>query len=486
MNVLFIARIVFLILIILSCLTIYFLFGKGSYIEGLINNNTKVDFNDQGVPINPVLDEYGVPLTDGYYFVPSIPDGKYETGTKEYKKYIIKTVPYGFKASVDKKSISPVTDVAKLSDKLKVPQSDLPFWRELTFAEYSALPSIPIPNYTYSATNTGENQDPPMGYFKVKKLDGKYEVAKIPENHKLMNSGNPRKTYLSYTGEYSDIPNYNYSYNVTGTPDNTGEFELNRPNVILNPGINMYKIRLVEEYNPANDTEKKVKYVVATIPVGFKRDPSDLTFTKLINDPTQFNAAETDNLYDDDEDNDNVNAPQNAINTPEDETNDDALMQAGTYYHYDRDGKLVEINYKESNFAPVLYYMPGAYKFGTSNFVPTYEDSVYLSRTTREAQLLEGADPLLGVTNTDAQFGGFCSAYGNNKTTLDEKCAAVDPGSCASTTCCVLLGGQKCVGGNESGPYMTANYTDYMLRYKDFYYYQGKCYGNCKGNQGSP
>jgi hypothetical protein len=25
-----------------------------------------------------------------------------------------------------------------------------------------------------------------------------------------------------------------------------------------------------------------------------------------------------------------------------------------------------------------------------------------------------------------------------------------------------------------------ANYTDYNLKNKDFYYYQGKCYGNCR------
>jgi hypothetical protein len=64
---------------------------------------------------------------------------------------------------------------------------------------------------------------------------------------------------------------------------------------------------------------------------------------------------------------------------------------------------------------------------------------------------------------------------------LEEKCNAVAPESCASTSCCVLLGGEKCVSGNENGPYMTANYTDYTLtaRNKDFYYYQGKCYGNC-------
>jgi len=49
----------------------------------------------------------------------------------------------------------------------------------------------------------------------------------------------------------------------------------------------------------------------------------------------------------------------------------------------------------------------------------------------------------------------------------------------------VLLGGQKCVAGNENGPTMKANYSDFLVLNKDFYYYQGKCYGNCP-NTGNP
>jgi hypothetical protein len=121
--------------------------------------------------------------------------------------------------------------------------------------------------------------------------------------------------------------------------------------------------------------------------------------------------------------------------------------------------------------------------------VPTYEDSVYLSRTARNAQLLPGAGAEGGkgpapVFNTNSQLGGFCEANKNDKQKIEEKCMAIEKGACASTSCCVLLGGEKCVAGNENGPYMTANYTDYTLatRNRDFYYYQGKCYGNCAKN----
>jgi hypothetical protein len=138
---------------------------------------------------------------------------------------------------------------------------------------------------------------------------------------------------------------------------------------------------------------------------------------------------------------------------------------------FDSEGKLVEVN-TEMNKSPILYYIPGAYKFGASNYVPNYEDSVFLSRTTRESQLAP-------VVNTASQLGGFCSQYEGNVAKLEEKCAAQDLNACASTSCCVLLGGQKCVSGNQNGPKNPANYTDYNLKNRDFYYYQGKCYGNC-------
>jgi len=612
MDSTFMIRIAFLILILMSCLTVYYMFGKGSQIEGFLIENTLVDFNEQGVPANPLYDEYGNPLTDGYYFAPNVSTGKWTTGAKDYKKYLLKSVPYGYVATTDKKSIVPKTNVATA-----LTENNIPEWRELTFAEYSQLPASPFvgtvppagyfkikqsiakipvnhalldveknPNSTYlkyvgpyELSSLGENDVPPtgkykirlvkeynddntpktimyavadilskyeldksddtyttllarksvtdafpvwrewtfdeytqvlstpesstsvpQGYFRIKRGD-KYEIAKIPVNHRLLRPDalNPNKTYLSYSGAYQDIPGYTYRYNNQGSPDWTGEFALKTDKETLittmttTPELapsKKYKIKLVTEYNIADNTPKKVKFVIADIPAGYVLDSSDVSQTKLVTTAAvDYDAASAKDM--------NFQYRPELL---ESSTDDNAaydgapsFMDKGVYYQFDKNGKLVEINYKESNFAPILYYMPGAYKFGSSAYVPTYEDSVYLSRETRNAQLLEDADPnfVLGgspIINSKSQLGGFCTADKDNKQKMEEKCKAVDPASCASTTCCVLLGGEKCVSGNENGPYMTANYTDYTLtaRNKDFYYYQGKCYGNCQGNQGSP
>ena len=469
-------RIVFLLFIIVSCLSVYYLFGKGTMkIEGFLIEKV-VEFNDQGLPTDPLIDEYGNPLKDGYYFAPVIASGKWTTGTQDYKQYMLKSVPYGYVASADKKSITPETNVANVGMGNKPPSAtdNFPEWREWTFAEYTQMTSTPIPNYVYGPGKTGAEVAPPPGKFKINKVD-KYEIATLPMNHRLLGpeSLNPNKTYLTYSGAYSDIPGYTYK-----APDWTGEFSVVNGALttqIQDPGTDKYKIRLITEYNLADNTEKKVKYVVATIPAGYALDTTDPTFTKLVSNIAKYDADNTSIVY------------RTETPTTSDAPTSDVPLEAGTYYQYDQTGKLVEINYKDSNFAPVLYYMPGAYKFGSSAYVPTYEDSVYLSRSTRNAQLLPGADANAGLggapINSDAQLGGFCNANENNKVQMEEKCNAMPLDSCASTSCCVLLGGQKCVAGNEKGPYMTANYTDYTLmpRNKDFYYYQGKCYGNCTG-----
>jgi hypothetical protein len=120
----------------------------------------------------------------------------------------------------------------------------------------------------------------------------------------------------------------------------------------------------------------------------------------------------------------------------------------------------------------IVYYQPGSFRYNTSSYVPYYEDSVFLTRSNKA---IVNAPTYMSST---AQ-GGFCSYYGVQPNMIEEKCNAIDGASCAATTCCVLLGGQKCVSGNQAGPTMKANYSDFLVRNKDFYYYQGKCYGNC-------
>lgn len=120
----------------------------------------------------------------------------------------------------------------------------------------------------------------------------------------------------------------------------------------------------------------------------------------------------------------------------------------------------------------ITYYTPGSYPFGTANYVPRYDDAIYLSQST-------GLDTSMPLKNTAEMMRGFCSYHQFNVPKIEENCRSLDKNACASTSCCVLLGGASCVAGNETGPIHTSHYGDVYVRNKDFYYYQSKCYGNC-------
>jgi hypothetical protein len=117
------------------------------------------------------------------------------------------------------------------------------------------------------------------------------------------------------------------------------------------------------------------------------------------------------------------------------------------------------------------YYEAGSLKLA-SDYVPNYEDSIYLSKSTQ----LSTVTPLY---KTSEMMGGFCNQFKTSPDKLEESCNSISSNVCASTTCCVLLGGNKCVSGSKFGPTFRANFTDKTIKNKDFYYYLGKCYGNC-------
>jgi hypothetical protein len=146
-------------------------------------------------------------------------------------------------------------------------------------------------------------------------------------------------------------------------------------------------------------------------------------------------------------------------------------VQFGNTYVYDENGKKIPYPFSlvQGN---ITYHTPGSYPFGTTNYVPNYEDSIYLSKLT-------GQSTTMPVYNTAKMLGGFCSYFEEQPQQTETVCKTLEPNECASTNCCVLLGGAKCVYGNQSGPIYKNNYGDAFLRNKDFYYYQGKCYGNC-------
>ena len=116
----------------------------------------------------------------------------------------------------------------------------------------------------------------------------------------------------------------------------------------------------------------------------------------------------------------------------------------------------------QSLFGNIVYYQPGSFRYGASSYVPYYEDTVFLTRSNKA---IVNAPTYV---DTSAK-GGFCSYYGTQPEIIEQKCNAIDSATCAATDCCVLLGGQKCVSGNQNGPTMKANYSDFLILNKDFY-----------------
>jgi hypothetical protein len=143
-----------------------------------------------------------------------------------------------------------------------------------------------------------------------------------------------------------------------------------------------------------------------------------------------------------------------------------------SYYALDTSGNPVLIT-KTASQSNSTYHVPGTYVYGPSTYVPNYEDSVFLSKTSRQPSYSK-------LYNTGAMQAGFCSQYAASLPDIERVCNATDLDKCGSTSCCVLLGGSKCVAGNENGPTMKTNYSDKFIQDPTYYYFQGKCFGNCK------
>ena len=146
-------------------------------------------------------------------------------------------------------------------------------------------------------------------------------------------------------------------------------------------------------------------------------------------------------------------------------------VQFGNTFIYDKNGNT--ISYPSSSVqGNITYYTPGSYPFGTANYVPNYEDSIYLSKLT-------GLSTTTPIFNTSQTQSGFCSNFENEPDKKEKACNQLQTNECASTDCCVLLGGVKCVAGTENGPHFKKNYGDMFIRNKDYYFYKSKCFGNC-------
>lgn len=138
-------------------------------------------------------------------------------------------------------------------------------------------------------------------------------------------------------------------------------------------------------------------------------------------------------------------------------------------YTSDTSDNLMGINYLNDN----MYYSPNnTVSYVTGAYVPTYEDSVYLTRSS----LVSNAKPMY---ESNEALAGFCSYAEYDDSQKEIICNALEKEVCASAQCCVLLGGMKCVTGDEYGPTMKENYNDPKIPVKDYYFYDGKCFGNC-------
>jgi len=142
----------------------------------------------------------------------------------------------------------------------------------------------------------------------------------------------------------------------------------------------------------------------------------------------------------------------------------------------------------------VTYNAYGTYRYGNHTYVPSYEESVLLSKTSRTTKTPSTSATLSTLSTNggrggrgEPMFTGFCSQLNSSTDIrrLQEMCHSLPKDQCATTSCCVLLGGNTCAAGNMYGPYQEQGsasiyHQDATVNmHRDYYYYQGKCYGNC-------
>ena len=145
-------------------------------------------------------------------------------------------------------------------------------------------------------------------------------------------------------------------------------------------------------------------------------------------------------------------------------------LSFGQTWVYDKSGNKVAFPSTKVQ-GNIVYYTPGSYPFGTSTYVPNYEDTIQLSKTTG----MSTTTPFISETKSS----GFCNYSKTSPNMVENSCRSLNKDTCATTDCCVLFGGATCVAGDQYGPTQKTNYGDVFIRNKDYYYYRGKCYGNC-------
>ena len=118
-----------------------------------------------------------------------------------------------------------------------------------------------------------------------------------------------------------------------------------------------------------------------------------------------------------------------------------------------------------------VYYEPGTVMYKGLGYTPSYSEMTYLNNHVYKSE---------PEKINQVHKKGFCDQTNNIMNNINEKCNALPTDVCASTDCCVLFGGEKCVEGDENGPKNKMAYSDTSIKNRDAYYYQGDCYGNCQ------
>ena len=217
-----------------------------------------------------------------------------------------------------------------------------------------------------------------------------------------------------------------------------------------NAAIDISINEIQQKLDVTKDTEQIRKY---------EEEIMELKQKKISN----TNANKTSNkLYN----SDNINIVYHEDPTKEIHT-DTNTLPVGQMWIKDNEGNLKSVPYNQVKNR-TLYYPSGSYVFNPPAYVPNYEDSVLLSKA---------SNPIKATrlnTNKD-----FCKNTESSNVDREIKCNALDHTSCTNSNCCILVGGEKCVSGDYSGPSISSNYSDITIINRDYYYYKGGCYGNC-------
>ena len=79
--------------------------------------------------------------------------------------------------------------------------------------------------------------------------------------------------------------------------------------------------------------------------------------------------------------------------------------------------------------------------------------------------------------NLDKIADDGCKSLQTNPPKLDKWCNNLSNESCRTTSCCILMNGQKCVAGDIKGPTFR-NRNGKEVDY-NYYFFKDKCIGNC-------